>query len=55
MNDDLFFGARSSLFVSNYGLLTLFALADPQCELYARVLEEFFGGNRDQKTLELLR
>ena len=27
MNDDLFFGARSSLFVSNYGLLTLFALA----------------------------
>ena len=35
--------------------MTLFALADPQCELYAKVLEEFFGGNRDQKTLELLR
>ena len=35
--------------------MTLFALADPQCELYAKVLEEFFGGNRDQKTMELLR
>ena len=35
--------------------MTLFALADPQCELYSKVLEEFFGGNRDQKTMELLR
>ena len=35
--------------------MTLFELADPDCGLYAKVLEEFFGGNRDQKTLELLR
>ena len=35
--------------------MTLFELADPDCGLYAKVLEEFFGGNRDQKTMELLR
>ena len=35
--------------------MTLFALADPDCGLYAKVLEEFFGGKRDQKTLDLLR
>lgn len=34
--------------------MTLFELADPDCGLYARVLEEFFGGMRDQKTLEIL-
>ena len=35
--------------------MTLFELADPNCGLYSKVLEEFFGGNRDQKTMELLR
>ena len=35
--------------------MTLFALADPDCGLYTKVLEEFFGGKRDQKTMELLR
>ena len=35
--------------------MTLFELADPDCGLYTKVLEEFFGGNRDQKTMELLR
>ena len=34
--------------------MTLFELADPDCGLYAQILEEFFGGNRDEKTLELL-
>ena len=35
--------------------MTLFEIADPDCSLYARVLDEFFGGNRDQKTLDLLK
>ncbi len=35
--------------------MTLFELADPDCGLYARVLEEFYGGQRDQKTLDLLK
>lgn len=34
--------------------MTLFELADPDCGLYARVLEEFFGGQRDKKTLAIL-
>lgn len=35
--------------------MTLFELADPDCGLYARVLEEFFGGSRDLRTLDLLK
>ena len=35
--------------------MTLFELADPECPLYARVLEEFFGGSRDAKTLDMLK
>lgn len=35
--------------------MTLFELADPACGLYAQVLEEFFGGSRDRKTLMLLK
>lgn len=32
--------------------MTLFELADPDCELYSRVLEEFYQGRRDSLTLE---
>ena len=35
--------------------MTLFELANPDCGLYTKVLEEFFGGRRDQKTLQLLK
>ena len=35
--------------------MTLFELADPDCSLYGQVLEEFFGGSRDHKTLTMLR
>ena len=35
--------------------MTLFELADPDCGLYAWVLEEFFGGSRDLRTLDLLK
>ncbi len=35
--------------------MTLFELADPDCGLYARVLEEFFGGSRDSRTIEMLQ
>jgi uncharacterized protein (DUF1810 family) len=34
--------------------MTLFELADPDCGLYARVLEEFFQGCRDHQTLKIL-
>ena len=35
--------------------MTLFELADPDCALYAQVIEEFFGGSRDRKTLDMLK
>ncbi len=35
--------------------MTLFELADPDCGLYKRVLEEFFGGSRDRMTLSRLK
>lgn len=35
--------------------MTLFALAKPECEIFQKVLDKFFGGERDQKTIEILR
>ena len=35
--------------------MTLFAMADPDCGLYARVLEEFFRGEGDPQTLNMLK
>lgn len=35
--------------------MTLFEQADPQCGLYAQVLEQFFGGSRDRRTMEMLK
>ncbi|MDH5832907.1 DUF1810 domain-containing protein [Luteimonas kalidii] len=35
--------------------LTLFALADPDEPVFAAALERFFAGERDPRTLELLR
>lgn len=34
--------------------MTLFELADPDCDLYARVLEKYYQGRRDRATLALL-
>jgi uncharacterized protein (DUF1810 family) len=34
--------------------MTLFALAKPECEVFQKVLDKFFGGERDQRTIELL-
>jgi uncharacterized protein (DUF1810 family) len=34
--------------------MTLFALAKPECEVFQKVLDKFFGGERDQRTMELL-
>ena len=34
--------------------MTLFALAKPECEVFQKVLDKFFGGERDQKTVEIL-
>lgn len=35
--------------------MTLFALAKPECEVFQEVLDKFFRGERDQKTVEILR
>ena len=35
--------------------MTLFAMADPDCGLYVRVLEEFFRGEGDPQTLKMLK
>ena len=34
--------------------MTLFALADPDDPVYAEVLERFYGGGRDERTVALL-
>lgn len=34
--------------------MTLFALAKPECEVFQKVLDKFFCGERDQKTIEIL-
>ena len=35
--------------------MTLFALAKPECEVFQKVLDKFFHGEKDQKTIEILR
>lgn len=35
--------------------MTLFALAKPECEVFQKVLDKFFHGERDQRTVEILR
>lgn len=35
--------------------MTLFALAKPECEVFQKVLDKFFHGKRDQKTIEICR
>lgn len=34
--------------------MTLFAVAKPECEVFQKVLDKFFHGERDQKTIEIL-
>lgn len=34
--------------------MTLFALAKPECEVFQKVLDKFFEGEMDQKTIEIL-
>lgn len=35
--------------------MTLFALAKPQCGVFQKVLDKFFRGEKDQKTIEILQ
>lgn len=35
--------------------MTLFALAKAECEVFQKVLDKFFHGKRDQKTIEILQ
>lgn len=35
--------------------MTLFALAKPECEVFQKVLDKFFRGEKDQKTIKILR
>ena len=34
--------------------MTLFALAKPDCPVFQKVLDKFYGGKKDAKTMELL-
>lgn len=34
--------------------MTLFALVQPECEVFQKVLDKFFRGEKDQKTIEIL-
>ena len=33
--------------------MTLFALADPACDIFQKVLDKYFSGSRDELTVEL--
>lgn len=35
--------------------MTLFALAKPECEVFQKVLDKFFHGEMDQRTIEILQ
>lgn len=35
--------------------MTLFALAKPECEVFRKVLDKFFLGEMDQKTIDILQ
>ncbi|MCI9557964.1 MAG: DUF1810 domain-containing protein [Lachnospiraceae bacterium] len=35
--------------------MTLFAMAKPECEVFQKVLDKFFHGERDQRTIEVLQ
>jgi uncharacterized protein (DUF1810 family) len=35
--------------------MTLFALADPEILIFQKVLDKFFGGEMDQRTVEMVR
>ena len=34
--------------------MTLFAEAEPECEVFQKVLDKFFGGRKDPRTLQIL-
>lgn len=34
--------------------MTLFAEADPECEVFQKVLDRYYGGRKDVRTLEIL-
>lgn len=34
--------------------MTLFALAEPGCEVFQKILDKFFDGKMDPKTVEIL-
>ena len=34
--------------------MTLFAVAKPECEVFQKVLDKFFHGERDKRTIEIL-
>ena len=34
--------------------MTLFAEAEPECEVFQKVLDKYYGGRKDQRTLEIL-
>ncbi len=35
--------------------MTLFAEADPEADVFRKVLDKFYGGAKDERTLEILK
>ena len=35
--------------------MTLFAEAEPECEVFQKVLDKFYDGRKDQRTLQILK
>ena len=35
--------------------MTLFSVADPECKTFQAVLDKFFGGKPDERTLRILK
>jgi uncharacterized protein (DUF1810 family) len=34
--------------------MTLFSIADPECKVFQQVLDKYFGGKQDKRTLQIL-
>ena len=34
--------------------MTLFALAEPECDVFRKVLDKYYGGKMDQRTVRIL-
>jgi len=55
-NDDIEYIMGSSIDkMKLLSSMTLFHLAEPACEIFTKVIEKYFGGNLDSKTVNLCK